>query len=72
MFSNLTKIYEKGVCGGGWGKSLLKVAPEKSFWGGIENFLILPGRKLTLDDTMYPLLHSKPANEGFSENRGFV
>ena len=34
MFSNLTKIYEKGDL---WGKP-----PEKSFWGGIENF-IFPG-----------------------------
>ena len=46
------KIYKKVACGGK-GKSLLKMAGEKSFWGGIENFRFCLGEELTLDDTMH-------------------
>ena len=48
MFSNLTKIYEKGLSG----ELLLKMFSEKSFWGGIEIFFLRGGLgELTLDDS---------------------
>ena len=51
MFINLNENSQKSGLWG-QGKSLLKMAGEKSFWGGIENFRFCLGVELTLDDTM--------------------
>ena len=73
MFANLNKIYEKVVCRG---KSLWKMAGEKSFWGGIENFrfffLIL--RKAVLEkirNTIFLMRYPKVMRVG-AENKNFL